>query len=103
MSEELLTSLRDKAAFKPKPPDYELAHAHVPLGEVGLPDPIEDRVIAAMRSEDENSVLIVAPPGCGKSSLLAWSAAQASTLPDTRTYSRSTCPWGTMPRQSTRP
>lgn len=32
--------LRDKAAFKPKPPDYEL-HAHVPLGTVGLPDPIE--------------------------------------------------------------
>jgi AAA ATPase domain len=35
-----------------------------------------------MRSGDENSVLIVAPPGCGKSSLLAWSAAHASTLPD---------------------
>jgi hypothetical protein len=83
VSEEILTSLRDKAAFKPKPPDYELAHAHVPLGDVGLPDPIEDRVIAAMRSEDENSVLIVAPPGCGKSSLLAWSAAEASSLPDT--------------------
>jgi hypothetical protein len=79
----ILTLLRDKAAFKPKPPDYELAHAHVPLGDVGLPDPIEDRVIATMRSEDENSVLIVAPPGRGKSSLLAWSAANASTLPAT--------------------
>jgi hypothetical protein len=79
VSEAILRLLRDKAAFKPKPPDYELAHAHVPLGEVGLADPIEDRVIAAMRSEDENSVLIVAPPGCGNSSLLAWSAAQAST------------------------
>jgi hypothetical protein len=83
VSEEILTLLRDKAAFKPKPPDYELAHAHVPLGDVGLPDPIEDRVIAAMRSEDESSVLIVAPPGCGKSSLLAWAAAKASTLPNT--------------------
>lgn len=83
MSEEILTLLRDKAAFKPKPPDYELAHAHVPLGNAGLPDPIEDRVIGAMRSEDESSVLVVAPPGCGKSSLLAWSAAKASTLPDT--------------------
>jgi hypothetical protein len=40
-------------------------------------------VIGAMRSEDESSVLIVAPPGCGKSSLLAWSAAKASTLPET--------------------
>lgn len=81
MTQEILTLLRDKAAFKPKPPDYELAHAHVPLGEVGLPDPIEDRVIAAMRSEDESSVLIVAPPGCGKSSLLAWAGAEASTFP----------------------
>jgi hypothetical protein len=82
VSEEILRLLREKAAFKPKPPDYELAHAHVPLGDVGLPDPIEERVIAAMRSEDENSVLIVAPPGCGKSSLLAWAAAQASARPD---------------------
>jgi hypothetical protein len=81
VSNAILTLLRDKAAFKPKPPDHELAHAHVPLGDVGLPDPIEDRVIATMRSEDQKSVLIVAPPGCGKSSLLAWSAANASTLP----------------------
>ncbi len=80
MSEAILTLLRDKAAFKPKPPDYELAHAHVPLGDVGLADPVEDRVIATMRSEDENSVLIVAPPGCGKSSLLAWAAANVSTV-----------------------
>jgi hypothetical protein len=82
VSEEILTLLRDKAAFKPKPPDYELAHAHVPLATVGLPDPVEDRVIAAMRSEDENSVLILAPPGSGKSSLLAWAAARASELSD---------------------
>jgi len=80
VSEETLTLLRDKAAFKPKPPDYELAHAHVPLADVGLPDPIEDRVVAAMRSEDENAVLIVSPPGSGKSSLLAWAAARAVGL-----------------------
>jgi hypothetical protein len=82
VSEAILRLLRDKAAFKPKPPDYELAHAHVPLGDVGLTDPIEDRVIAATRSNDENSVLIVAPPGCGKSSLLARSA-NASPRPAT--------------------
>lgn len=82
MSEEILTLLRDRAAFEPKPPDYELAHAHVPLAEVGLPDPIEDRVVAAMRSEDENAVLIVAPPGSGKSSLLAWASARAVELPE---------------------
>jgi predicted NACHT family NTPase len=83
VSTEILEALRDRAAFKPKPPDYELAYAHVPLGDVGLPDPIEDRVLAAMRSEDENSVLILAPPGAGKSSLLAWAAARASERPDT--------------------
>jgi len=82
MSAEILTELRDRAAFKPKPPDYELALAHVPLTTVGLPNPIEDRVVGAMRADDETFVLVVARPGGGKSSLLAWAAAEASGHPD---------------------
>lgn len=78
MSREILTQLRDRTAFKPKPPEYELALAHVPLADVGLADAIEDRVLGAMCAQDESFVLIVAPPGGGKSSILAWSAAQAA-------------------------
>lgn len=81
MSTQILTRLRERAAFKPKPPDYELALAHVPLGTVGLPNPVEDRVVQAMRADDETFVLIVAPPGGGKSSLLAWAAGEASKRP----------------------
>lgn len=78
MSAETLTALRERTAFKPKPPDYELALAHVPLGEVGLSNPIEQRVLSAMRAEDESFVLIIGPPGEGKSSLLAWASGQAA-------------------------
>jgi len=78
MSREILTTLRDRAAFKPKPPEYELALAHVPLGEIGFVDAIEDRVLRLMRAEDEGFALIMAPPGGGKSSLLAWSAGEVS-------------------------
>jgi hypothetical protein len=83
MSREILTELRDRTAFKPKPPDYELALAHVPLGEVGLADAIEDRVLGAMGAAEESFVLIVAPPGGGKSSLLAWSAGKAASRTET--------------------
>jgi hypothetical protein len=78
VSREILTILRDRAAFKPKPPEYELALAHVPLSQVGLADPIEERVLQAMCAPDESFVLILAPPGGGKSSLLAWSASEAA-------------------------
>lgn len=78
MSAEILAALRERTAFKPKPPDYELALAHVPLGEVGLSNPIEQRVLSAMRAEDESFILIVGPPGEGKSSLLAWAAGKAA-------------------------
>jgi hypothetical protein len=79
VTEQILATLRERTAFKPKPPDYELALAHVPLGDVGLSNPIEERVLAAMRTEDESFVLVLAPPGGGKSSLLAWAAWQAVT------------------------
>lgn len=78
MNADLLKDLRERTAFKPKPPNYELALAHVPLGEAGLKDPVEQRLLDAMVSEDESSVLVVAPPGGGKSSLLAWSAAEVA-------------------------
>jgi hypothetical protein len=78
MSVAILTVLRERTAFKPKPPDYELALAHVPLGEVGLSNPIEQRVLTAMCTEDESFILIVGPPGEGKSSLLAWAAGRAT-------------------------
>jgi hypothetical protein len=77
MSREILTTLRDRAAFKPKPPDYELAMAHVPLGELGFADAIEERVVRVMCGEDESFVLVLGAPGGGKSSLLAWSASDA--------------------------
>jgi hypothetical protein len=44
VSQAILTLLREHAAFKPKPPEYELAIAHVPLDQVGLENPIDDRV-----------------------------------------------------------
>jgi hypothetical protein len=78
MSEQILTLLRERTAFKPKPPEYELALAHVPLDQVGLRDPIEQRVLGAMRAKDESFVLVLAPPGQGKSSLLAWAAWKAA-------------------------
>ncbi len=78
MSQEILTMLRDRAAFKPKPPEYELALAHVQLGEVGFNDAIEERVLHIMRASEGSFALIVAPAGCGKSSLLAWSASEVS-------------------------
>jgi hypothetical protein len=59
----MLTLLRDRAALTPKPPDDELAHAHVPPADVGLPDPIEDWVVAAMRSEDDRALSVYVPVG----------------------------------------
>jgi energy-coupling factor transporter ATP-binding protein EcfA2 len=78
MSREILATLRDRAAFKPKPPEYELALAHVPLAEADFADAVEERVLRVMRAEDESFVLIMGPPGGGKSSLLAWSAGEVS-------------------------
>jgi hypothetical protein len=63
VSQAILTLLRERTAFKPKPPDYELAIAHVPPGEVGLPNPIDQRVRDAMRSDDEAFTIVRAPPG----------------------------------------
>jgi hypothetical protein len=51
VSQAILTLLRVYTAFKPKPPEYELAIAHVPLGQVGLENPIDDRVLEAMCSD----------------------------------------------------
>ena len=74
MSQPILTLLREHAAFKPKPPEYELAIAHVPLGQVGLENPIDDRVLEAMCSDDESFTIVLAPPGCGKTSALSAAA-----------------------------
>ena len=74
VSQPILTLLREHAAFKPKPPEYELAIAHVPLGQVGLEKPIDDRVLEAMCSDDESFTIVLAPPGCGKPSALSAAA-----------------------------
>jgi hypothetical protein len=79
MSQAILTLLREHTAFKPKPPDYELAMAHVPPGDVGLPNPIDQRVHDAMCSDDESFIVILAPPGWGKTSLLSATAWTAGT------------------------
>jgi hypothetical protein len=71
MSSEILEELRDAHAFKPKPPDHELARAHVLVAEIGIPHAIDDKVIAAMSNPGEALSLITGPPGSGKSSLFA--------------------------------
>ncbi len=81
MSSEILKRLHAARAFKPTPPDYELAIAHVPLAEVGIPHPIEGQVLHAMTSEDEAFVIVLGPPGSGKSSILT-SAALSAASPD---------------------
>lgn len=78
MSQAILTLLREHTAFKPKPPEYELALAHVPLGQVGLENPIDDRLLEAMCAEDESFTIVLAPPGCGKSSALSAAAMHAA-------------------------
>lgn len=74
MSREILEKLRDATAFKPKPPDFELAIAHVHAGEVGIPHAIDARVLNAMITDDEAFTIVIGPPGSGKSSLLAATA-----------------------------
>lgn len=75
MSREILEELRARAAFKPKPPDYELAMAHVRVADVGIAHAIDERVANSMTTDDEAFVLVIGPPGSGKSSLLTASAA----------------------------
>jgi hypothetical protein len=82
MSREILQRLYQAVAFKPTPPDYELAIAHVRVEEVGIPRPIDDQVLHAMTSDDEAFVIVVGPPGSGKSSILTAAALNAGS-PDT--------------------
>ncbi|HEX4036244.1 MAG TPA: hypothetical protein VHX66_17530 [Solirubrobacteraceae bacterium] len=79
MSRKILEQLRDATAFKPKPPDYELAIAHVPTGDVGIPQSIDERVLNAITTDDEAFVIIVGPPGSGKSSVLTAAARNAAS------------------------
>lgn len=81
MSADVLQRLRDATAFKPKPPDLELALAHVPAATVGIPKPIDERVLRAMTTDDETFVIVVGAPGSGKSSLLT-AAAREAAQPD---------------------
>lgn len=74
MSREILQRLLDERAFKPSPPDYELAIAHVRVNDVGIPHAIDDKVTHAITAEDEAFVIIVGPPGSGKSSILTAAA-----------------------------
>ncbi len=74
MSREILEELRRRAAFKPKPPDYELAIAHVHVADLGISHAIDDRVANAMTTDDEAFVIVTGPPGSGKSSLLSATA-----------------------------
>jgi hypothetical protein len=71
MSNEILNRLRDRHAFKPKPPDHELARAHIRVGDIGLANPIDDRVIKAMTRSGEAFTIVIGPSGSGKSSLFA--------------------------------
>lgn len=84
MSREILQQLRDRTAFKPSPPEYEMAAAHVSPADAGVPDPIDERVYDAMCSDDEAFVVVQGAPGWGKSSLLtsaAWRAAETTSAP----------------------
>jgi len=78
MSREILESLRDATAFKPKPPDFELAIAHIHAADVGIPHAIDARVLNAMITDDEAFTIVIGPPGSGKSSLLAATASEAA-------------------------
>jgi energy-coupling factor transporter ATP-binding protein EcfA2 len=78
MSRQILEMLRDATAFKPKPPDFELAMAHVRAAEVGIPHAIDARVFNAMSTDDESFTIVIGPPGSGKSSLLAATANAAA-------------------------
>jgi hypothetical protein len=78
MNREILEKLRDATAFKPKPPDFELAIAHVHAADVGIPHAIDARVLNAMITDDEAFTIVIGPPGSGKSSLLAATASDAA-------------------------
>jgi energy-coupling factor transporter ATP-binding protein EcfA2 len=77
MSRETLEKLRDATAFKPKPPDFELAIAHVHVADVGIPHAIDARVLNAMITDDEAFTIVMGSPGSGKSSLLTAAARAA--------------------------
>jgi hypothetical protein len=84
VSRDTLEELRDRTAFKPAPPEFEMAAAHVSPADAGVPDSIDQRVYDAMCSDDEAFVLVQGPPGWGKSSLLtssAWHAAESTSDP----------------------
>ena len=78
MNRKILEKLRDATAFKPKPPDFELAIAHVHAADVGIPHAIDARVLNAMITDDEAFTIVIGPPGSGKSSLLAATGSDAA-------------------------
>ena len=80
MSSQILQALWDVHAFKSKPPEHELARAHVAVADVGIPRAIDERVITAMAGPADGLTLVVGPPGSGKSSLFA--AAIATVVSD---------------------
>lgn len=58
MSREILEQLRERTAFKPAPPEYEMAAAHVLAADVGLDGSLDQRVYDAMCSDDEAFVVV---------------------------------------------
>lgn len=77
MSTEILTQLRDRLAFKPKPSEHELARTHVRLDDVGIPNAIDDQVLLAMTRDQGALTVVVGAPGSGKSSLIAAASEKA--------------------------
>jgi hypothetical protein len=77
MSREIVQKLYDGKAFKPAPSLWELAMAHVPLADFGLPAPPEERIRRGLVEGDGVS-LLVGDPGSGKSSVFAYLAAALS-------------------------
>lgn len=78
MSTTILRELYDNKAFKPAPSLWELAEAHVPFGDLGVPNAPEP-VVRSGLLETDGLVMLVGSSGSGKSSVLAHVMAQLAT------------------------